>query len=113
MRKIWLVVLFTALSVMPAQVCRAEGVRVNRVAQTVKGQVIDIDDDKQIIVVKWFDNINIVYDEIAIIAGSDTRVTKGAESIGFMELNQFDNVDVEYYDDGFSGFKAVSINVMM
>jgi hypothetical protein len=75
--------------------------------KTLEGKIADIDWVASDIVVKTFDGA----DEITFMVPRDTKITKGTDIIDLSDLNQEDQVTVQYYDDHLAGLKTVSIVV--
>ena len=102
------VVLITSITLVSPCYCGYNGQEV----KTVKGQIIDLDDQKNILVVKWFDSINLANDQITVFVPKDAIIYKGTNRIGFIELNQFDNITVDYYDDSPGPLIALKVSVV-
>ena len=84
----------------------------NKKVTTIEGQVVTIDWVASEIVVRWFDSRpGYGYDETKITVTRDATITKGTDNIDLFDININDDVTVRYYDDAFSGLKAVSIVV--
>lgn len=83
-----------------------------RELKTVVGEVVAVDWVASALTVRHFDDrIGRGFDEINFIVTHDTVITKGTETVGLFDINQSDQVTVEYYDDSFSGLKAAKIVV--
>jgi len=50
-------------------------------------------------------------DTITFVVDNKAKVTKGTNEMTLAEINQSDNVTVQYYDGGFKGLIAVTISV--
>ena len=62
----------------------------------------------------WVGSILVVNtggDEITLTVPDNTIILKGGRRISFAEVNQNDNVTVEFYDDHFAGLKVISITI--
>ena len=77
--------------------------------KTISGIVDDIDWVKSIITVRFSDPFSGDTDEINIIVPSEARITNGAQTEFFSDIDQFDSVTITYYDDGLSGLKVKMI----
>lgn len=78
--------------------------------KTVSGIVVDLDWVKSVITVRYYDPISGNPDEINITVSSDTKITKGTNTIYISDILQSDPVTVVYYDDGLGGLKAKRIS---
>lgn len=75
---------------------------------TVEGEITSMDWISGIIVVRWLhEEPTIGYDEITIQVPRDIKITKGADVIGFEDLNQFDRVTVQCRKSGSVGLPTV------
>jgi hypothetical protein len=79
---------------------------------SVTGQVVDIDEQKRFIVVKWFDRFNMTNDEITVFVPLKAVIYKGTSTVGIMELNLYDPVKVEYYDASPGPLTAVKVSIV-
>jgi len=76
--------------------------------QTIRGQIVALDTADLTMTVRWFRND---FDEINLKVPLGCQIRKGDQQITINELNIGDEVEVDYYDDGFTGLKAVKIFV--
>ncbi len=76
---------------------------------TVSGRIEDIDSLKSIITVRYPDPVSGNMEEIDILVPEEAKIMNGAETISFLDIEQFDSVTVTYDGDGASGFKAREI----
>ncbi|MDO8525576.1 MAG: hypothetical protein Q7S07_03710 [Candidatus Omnitrophota bacterium] len=76
---------------------------------TIEGEITSLDTVSGIIVVKWTQSYpSITYDEITLKVPDDLIITKGADTIGVEDLNQFDRVAVKYYKPEAFGIPQVT-----
>jgi len=80
--------------------------------KNVSGILIGLDWVSSNITVLYFDPFSGKKDEINIAVTHDTKITRGAETIYFSDLEQSDPVTVVYYDDGSGVLKAKKITDM-
>ncbi len=76
---------------------------------TIEGEITSLDTVSGIIVVKWTQSYpSITYDEITLKVPNDLSITKGSDTIGVEDLNQFDRVAVKYYKPKTFGIPQVT-----
>ncbi|MDD5428340.1 MAG: hypothetical protein PHI58_03770 [Candidatus Omnitrophica bacterium] len=64
---------------------------------TLAGEIVSLDTIKGVIVVKWTQTYpTIANDEITLKVPDDALITKGSDTIGMMDLNQFDRAVIKY-----------------
>ncbi|MFH0764497.1 MAG: hypothetical protein V1927_05785 [Candidatus Omnitrophota bacterium] len=80
---------------------------------TLEGRITAMDWVAGVITMKWLQSEPVIaYDEITLSVPRDIKIIKGSQTIGFSELNQFDNVTVQYKKNGSIGLpKVVSLTV--
>ena len=79
---------------------------------TREGQVTQIDTVGGTFVIQWLGwDDGMGYHEMTLSVSPSTQIIKGMDRIGFMDINQFDNVVVRYVDDNSATPVAVSIVV--
>jgi hypothetical protein len=70
----------------------------------------------RIVAVDWMSSTIVVSDiqsadQITFLVPRETKITKGANTISFSDLNVQDQVSIEYCDAHFVGLKALSVAV--
>jgi hypothetical protein len=66
-------------------------------AYTVAGEIISVDTVAGVIVVKWTQTYpTIANDEITLKVPDDASIVKGSDTIGPMDINQFDRATIKY-----------------
>ena len=84
----------------------------NKGISSVVGQVVDVDWVASKLTVKYFSNRpGHSYDELNFVITNGTTIIKGTEIVGFSDVNQSDQVVVEYYPGSLAGLQAVKITV--
>ena len=77
-----------------------------------QGQITSLDWVKGVIVVKLLQSSpDIGYDEITIQVPRDINITKGSDTVGFVDVNQFDRVTVQCRRQKIGLPKAISITI--
>lgn len=82
-----------------------------REIKTIEGQVSDIDWAGSKMVVRWLDQQDSTYYETSMAVPDEAEMTKGADIIGFSELEVADNVTARYYEDRDGNAILISLNV--
>lgn len=80
--------------------------------QTIKsaaGQIDEINGDQRIIVIKWYNQVLFKKEQITVYVPPEAIILKGKDKISFMELYQYSNVIVDYYDDTPGPLTAVRV----
>lgn len=67
--------------------------------KTAEGQISDIDWAGSKIVVRWMSQDDNVFHDTAITIPDEAKLRKGADEIGFSELEISDDVTAKYYED--------------
>jgi hypothetical protein len=70
----------------------------------------------KIVAINWVGSTIVVRDiqsrdQITFLVSSETRITKGTDTISLSDLNIQDQVTIEYCDAHFLGLKALSVTV--
>ena len=93
----------------PAVSCRAQDATGadTCVFMKLQGKIVAIDWVGSTIVVKDKDNS----DEVTFLVSRESKITRGADTISFSDLNIEDQVTIEYCDSHFAGLKALNITV--
>ncbi len=111
--KLIIISLFAVMAIasFPAIAHCQDAVAVNRM-ESIEGEVSDIDDINQTIVVKWqTSEPDIAYNETTFLVDSSAKIIKGTDEIGFMDINQFDRVTVTYSTNSDLTRKVIRIDV--
>jgi hypothetical protein len=78
--------------------------------KTVVGTVVQKDWVGSVITVKSsYTDESSPNDEITIVVPDTVRILRGTDQIQLTDINESDDVVVTYFDSGFTGLKAVSI----
>ncbi len=75
----------------------------------LKGIVVSVDWVASTIVVRWLDKT--VYDEMSFKVSSDVRVYVHNFPAQLSDIQQSDDVTIEYFDNGYAGLKVLSVTV--
>jgi len=62
----------------------------------------------------WVGSLLVVdagFDTVSLVVSRETKFSKRGQRVMFSDLNLNDFVNVKYYDCGFAGLKAISVNV--
>ena len=105
MKKFIVLVFLTILGFSGAACSYAQDAPQQRELKSAGGQVAAID---------WVGSklvVNTGGDEITFVVSDDAKITKGTDEISLPDINVNDTVNVEYYNAGFVGLKAMRINV--
>jgi hypothetical protein len=86
----------------------AEGTAAREVKKIV-GTVVTVDWVASEIVVRYYDGARGAYDELTFEVPGSAKLYRGAERIALSDIEQGDEVEVEFYGRGFGGLKVISI----
>jgi hypothetical protein len=59
--------------------------------------------------VRYSDAVRGSYDELTFEVPNSASLYRGTEKIAFSDIEESDEVEVEFYGQGFSGLKVISI----
>jgi len=78
----------------------------------IDGEVVVLDTADGRMTVRWLqDEIQVLYDQMTLAIGKDTRVMKGTDTITIDDINVGDMVTAKFYRRGYSLPKAVQVIV--
>jgi len=98
------------LAVLTPAFCQQQAEK--KEVRTVIGNIVAVDWVASVVTVRYFDDRpGRGYDEISFVLNEATAITKGTEEIELSELNQGDQVSVDYCDCLLKGLLAVKIVV--
>jgi len=98
MMKTGIVLLFAVFSLGAAVPCYCQDDG-QRQIKTLNGNISDVDWAGSKLVIKGYEPTTNAYYEVVINVPDSAIIKKGAESIGFSELEEEDAVIVRYYED--------------
>jgi len=81
----------------------------NKLVKTVSGTVERLDWVASLMNIRYFDSTRNNYDEIIVYVADTTKIYLGTGTVSLSDIEEGDEVTVEYYSDYFNGFKALSI----
>ena len=104
--------LFATMAVIPS--CRGDDDTEMVTVYTIEGEIVSLDTIGGTIVVKWTQSYpEIATDEITLKVPEDAKIIKGSDTIGVMDINQFDRATIKYRKPESIGLPIVVSMVIM